>query len=549
MAFATNKNQQLALTDRYNNLTVREKKILESSWAKPFAEHIFPAINEERFRVLYSENKATRPNTPVNVIVGSCIIKEIQDLTDDEVMESMMFDIRMQYALHTTSYDEQPISDRTLSRFRLRLYEHEQRTGEDIMKEEILSLSNVIAKVMNLSPRMKRMDSLMIASACKDMTRLEVVYVTTANLANAVHRAYGDEVLAGMEYYLKEDNKNRVIYHNKAEERGEKIQSILEDCAKLIKILGDAGEELPEYVLAKRMLNDQSTEGENGNPIAKSNHDITPSSLQNPSDPEATYRKKAGKHHTGYTANVVEAFDENGASVITDYSFEQNRHSDSDFCKKAIETIASSGEATSEEKVVLIGDGAFGSRANSELAEANNIQLITTAMTGPTPPEVFADFEIDDENKQILKCPAGHEPIRQSRNPITETYRIVMEKDCCRNCPNRAECKAKMQAKSAVVTVSTSKVMRARVTNNSAITPEEYTQYRNARNAVEGIPSVLRRTYNVDEMPVYGTLKSKLLFGFKIAAINAKKLAAFTSQKISKICENFTCPQVQCAQI
>jgi hypothetical protein len=64
------------------------------------------------------------------------------------------------------------------------------------------------------------------------------------------------------------------------------------------------------------MLNDQSIEDETGKPIAKSNHDISPSSLQNPSDPDATYRKKAEKHHTGYVANVVETFDETGASVI-----------------------------------------------------------------------------------------------------------------------------------------------------------------------------------------------------------------------------------------
>lgn len=38
----------------------------------------FPAIDEERFSVLYSD-KASRPNTPVNVIVGASIIKELFD--------------------------------------------------------------------------------------------------------------------------------------------------------------------------------------------------------------------------------------------------------------------------------------------------------------------------------------------------------------------------------------------------------------------------------------------------------------------------------------
>jgi len=39
-----------------NGLTSREQKALEHSWAKTFAEGIFPAIDEEPFSVLYSSN-------------------------------------------------------------------------------------------------------------------------------------------------------------------------------------------------------------------------------------------------------------------------------------------------------------------------------------------------------------------------------------------------------------------------------------------------------------------------------------------------------------
>ena len=62
MAFVTNDNQQLTLTDSTLNLTQREKRVLEKSWAKTFAEKVFPAIDESIFSVLYSD-KASRPNT------------------------------------------------------------------------------------------------------------------------------------------------------------------------------------------------------------------------------------------------------------------------------------------------------------------------------------------------------------------------------------------------------------------------------------------------------------------------------------------------------
>ena len=44
MAFKTNDSQQYSLTDSMNNFTSRELKALEKSWAKVFAEEIFPAI-------------------------------------------------------------------------------------------------------------------------------------------------------------------------------------------------------------------------------------------------------------------------------------------------------------------------------------------------------------------------------------------------------------------------------------------------------------------------------------------------------------------------
>ena len=125
MSFRANDCQQISLLDSLSGLTTREQKALENSWAKVFAEEIFPKIDEERFSVLYS-NKASRPNTPVNVIIGALIIKELFDLSDDEMVENLMLDPRYQYALHTTSFAEQPLSDKTLSRFRKRCYDYEQ---------------------------------------------------------------------------------------------------------------------------------------------------------------------------------------------------------------------------------------------------------------------------------------------------------------------------------------------------------------------------------------------------------------------------------------
>jgi hypothetical protein len=180
MSFVMNSNQQLSLNDSYQQLTSREQKILEKSWALPFAEKLFPAIDEGIFSVLYSD-KASRPNTPVNIIIGALIIKEIMNQSDDDILESLMFDVRYQVALRTTSFAEQPLSDRSLGRFRARCATYEEETGVDLIKTCILSLSTEIAEIMNISPSISRMDSLMVASNIKKMSRLELLYTTVAN--------------------------------------------------------------------------------------------------------------------------------------------------------------------------------------------------------------------------------------------------------------------------------------------------------------------------------------------------------------------------------
>lgn len=147
MSFVKNDNQQLTVLDSTFNLTEREKRMLEKSWAKTFADKVFPAIDENIFSVLYSE-KASRPNTPVNVIVGALILKEALNVTDDEIVEAMAFDIRYQYALHTTSFEEQPISDRTLSRFRARVLSYETAHDVDLIHECVVKMTKEISDFM-----------------------------------------------------------------------------------------------------------------------------------------------------------------------------------------------------------------------------------------------------------------------------------------------------------------------------------------------------------------------------------------------------------------
>ncbi len=51
------------------------------------------------------------------------------------------------------------------------------------------------------------------------------------------------------------------------------------------------------------------------------------------------------------------------------------------------------------------------------------------------------------------------------------------------------------------------------------------------RNGVETIPSMLRRRYEIDRMPVRGKIRMKHLFGFKIGALNFRKLSNYLDRR------------------
>lgn len=321
MSFKTNDCQQLSLDDSFMTLTERERKALEKSWAKIFADEIFPAIDEERFSVLYSD-KASRPNAPVNVIIGALIIKELFDYSDDEIVENLMLDLYLQYALHTTSFAEQPISDKTLSRFRKRCYDYETLHGVDLYHDCVKDLSGKIAKIMKLNGRIRRIDSIMIESNIRFLSRMELIYTCISKLIVYLTKNAPDKVSEQMKHYADPNDYNRIFYHQRNDDMDAIIQTLLTDSEFLLEVCKTDFEEITEYQLFVRCLSDQTVvENEKRRLRTKEDGTMNSSALQNPSDPDATYRNKSGKLYRGYAATIEETVGKNG-SVVTDYQYE-----------------------------------------------------------------------------------------------------------------------------------------------------------------------------------------------------------------------------------
>lgn len=515
MSFKENACQQMSFTDSFSGLTAREQKALEKSWAKVFADEIFPAIDEKRFSVLYS-NKASRPNTPINVIVGALIIKELFDYSDDEMVENLMLDFRIQYALHTTSFEEQPLSDKTLSRFRKRCYDYETLHNRDLYHDCVKDLSASIAKLMGISGKVRRMDSMMVESNIRRLSRMELIYTCIAKLVVYVNKTNGISLPDNLKHYTDADDFNRVIYHQRSTEADERMNRLLSDADKLLALCESDYNDSTEYDLFVRCLSEQTIiENEKRRLRTKEDGSMKSSIMQNPSDPEATFRSKAGREHRGYAANLEESVGENG-SVVTEYQYDQNNHSDSQFIQEHLEQMDKQEEST-----VIVTDGAYSGTENTRLAAEKNVELITTNLTGKAAPDILADFEFNGEGTKVLRCPAGHAPKSCSYMKQSNQCAVSFLHEQCANCPYQEQCKPKIYKRVAKIVTSKAAHERAKIQRN--MSSEEFKNYARLRNGVETVPSNIRKNYHLEKMP-RGKQRGRFFFGSKIAALNFRKL-------------------------
>ena len=62
---------QWPLFSSIDSLPKKHQARLEASWAGTFYHELFCRIDEEPFAVLYSDDEASRPNIPINLLVGA----------------------------------------------------------------------------------------------------------------------------------------------------------------------------------------------------------------------------------------------------------------------------------------------------------------------------------------------------------------------------------------------------------------------------------------------------------------------------------------------
>lgn len=111
------------------------------------------------------------------------------------------------------------------------------------------------------------------------------------------HKNSRDELIKGMEHYCDPNDYNKTFYYSNDSDTENHLAAILKDADRLLDLCGTDYDDITEYQLLVRCLSEQTIVEEGFRRLrTKEDGGFHSGILQNPSDPDATYRSKAGKN-------------------------------------------------------------------------------------------------------------------------------------------------------------------------------------------------------------------------------------------------------------
>ena len=429
------RSQQPLLLSDVNHLPQRTWKYLQDSWAEVFRREVFLRIPEDRFATLYAK-EPSRPNVPVNILVGLEVLKEWRGWSDEEMYEHFLFDLQVRYALGCDNFGEGDFDLRTLYYFRKRLNEHAIKTGENLMKVIFETITDEQIEKFNVNTKVQRMDSSQILSNIADLSRLELLIEAMQRLHRILSQEDQEKYREVFAPYIKE-GAGQYTYRIRGKEAVwqhiEQVGIVLHD------LLGKlaAYQEAPVYQMAQRFFEENFKLVEQ-QVKAKANTEIKPGCLQSVDDVEASYRKKGNHSYKGYVANITETCSaENPLQLITQVQVAPNRVSDNELLKSGVPELK---QRTDLEK--LVTDGGYTGPSTDQVLRTAGVEQITTGLVGALPihPKgmlAMSDFDMqlnEAGNLERVVCPNG-QTATLTLQRSGQAYLVAFAAEGCLTCP------------------------------------------------------------------------------------------------------------------
>ena len=521
-----NDHNQLQLFDPWDYLSPKRRDMLDQSWAGLFQNEILRALPIRELASSFSKTTG-RPTKELYTMLGVLVLQQAHDLTDEETIYQLAFNIQWHYALNITDESDSAkyLSLKTLWNFRQLLIE---KKLDSVLFEKITAK---LAEVFNVNTDKQRIDSVHIKSNMRRLGRISIFSSSInrflVNLKRKHPNHFEDVESSLVEKYLSE--KSLACFSLvKPSDSPKTLSDVSNDLFNLIEQFKGCPEvvSMYKYKQLERVLKEQCNieESDEGRKVdLKKPKEIPADSLQNPSDPDATYSGHKGQ---GYQVQVMETYTDTEdrdikdktLNLITHVDVEKASESDAHALVPAIESVKERDLCPKE----IQADTLYGSDENCESAKVEGVELVSPTMGAIKNEGVtLSDFEFSD-NGQVERCPQGHAPVvnKNKKERIVQGFNL----DTCSKCPLVDECPVKAGKKYYYLRCSKKSMRLAR--RRTLEQTDEFKERYRWRAGVEATMSEYDRRTGVKQLRIRGFDAVRYAATLKATAVNIFRATA-----------------------
>ena len=515
------------LFDPWHFLGQKRRKLMDTSWAALFREHILCELPVSKVAPFFSDTFG-RPTKELYTALGVLLLQQIHDLTDEETVSQLAFNLQWHYALDIIDESDEAkyLCAKTLWSMRdLVIENHLDGVLFECTTEEL-------AKVFNVDTGAQRIDSVHIRSNMRRLGRIGIfaksIHDFLVNLKRhhqELFEALGQDLV---DRYMK-DKDLSCFSLIKPSEAQKTLETVSGDLLHLVQRFADHDRvrSMYSYATLVRVLKEHcEIKEEEGSPAelrVKASHEIPSSSLQNPSDPDATYNGHKGQ---GYEVQVMETYctheDEEQRdktlNLITHLEVQRACESDAHALMPALESTLERGLAPAQ----VLADSLYGSDENTEKAEQMGIEVVSPAMGTERDNALgLSEFSFSEKGK-ITACPQGYAPVKVKHKK--QRYSAAFDSSHCTHCPFREACPVKPGKKHHYLRYE-EKAMRIATRRAKEQTPEFKDKYR-WRAGIEATMSEYDRLTGVKRLRVRGLPAVRYCAKLKAIGVNLFRATA-----------------------
>jgi hypothetical protein len=528
-------HRQQSFFNTENQLPKKLRARLRESWAETFYRELFCRIDETPFAPLYSE-EASRPNSPINVLMGAEILKSGFGWSDEELYDEVCFNLQVRHALGLHELNAEVFVLRTLYYFRQRVRDYAEKTGVNLIEKVFEQVTDSQLEAVKIATGWQRMDSTQMLSNLAKMTRLGLLI----SILQKVHQGLPASMQAHWgkrwQFYL-DRRPHQVCYRVAAAEVEGHLLTIGEELGAVEAALARQAPKSEVLRLVRRVLGEQYIRAAAGEVTLRPEKEVPSDSLQSPHDPDATYRVKGGAVYCGgYVVNVSETADpENPIQLITDLQVEPNRADDAHLLKQSLDNQAARGIEVKQ----VTTDGGYTGPQGQAACDAHGVALRATRMRGgrPTSSKQWGYdgylWEHDNEGMPVaVTCPAGHRAeLFPGRGKGCFLARFDAE--WCATCQFfRGLCRVKEGKRVA----PTFYVLRRRIESaqrRQRLCPQDGS----IRTLVESTVRSLKRAFPGSKLPVRGLIRTRMVLYPAALMVNLRRLHRHFEEKAEEVTE------------